>query len=114
MENPNNQPSDTVGLTEDPPPPPSSSNLDQSTSESLGDSSGRRRPAHPPLSPLTGCYLLIVIGEPHSERHKEIILQKIAKGKMKIFFTLHEKGKARERESEKKIKLFKTGYFMGL
>jgi hypothetical protein len=35
----------------------------------------------PPPSPLSGCYLLIVIGEPHSPEHKEIILQRIAKGR---------------------------------
>lgn len=35
----------------------------------------------PPPSPLTGCYLLIVVGEPHTEEHKDIILQRIAKGK---------------------------------
>lgn len=35
----------------------------------------------PPPSPLTGCYLLIVIGEPHSKEHKDIILQRVAKGK---------------------------------
>lgn len=34
----------------------------------------------PPPSPLTGCYLLIVIGEPHSKEHKDIILQRVAKG----------------------------------
>ncbi|XP_066246626.1 microtubule-associated protein futsch-like [Euwallacea similis] len=34
----------------------------------------------PPPSPLTGCYLLVVVGEPHSQEHKDIILQKIAKG----------------------------------
>lgn len=38
----------------------------------------------PPPSPLTGCYLLIVIGEPHSQEHKNIILQRIAKGKIAI------------------------------
>jgi hypothetical protein len=32
-------------------------------------------------SPLTGCYLLIIIGEPYSEEHKDIILQKLLKGK---------------------------------
>ncbi|KAJ9599261.1 hypothetical protein L9F63_010263, partial [Diploptera punctata] len=41
----------------------------------------------PPPSPLSGCYLLIVIGEPHSPEHKEIILQRIAKGRKTI--TLH-------------------------
>lgn len=34
-----------------------------------------------PPSPLTGCYLLIVIGEPYSAEHKDIILQKLLKGK---------------------------------
>ncbi|XP_035890635.1 microtubule-associated protein futsch isoform X6 [Anopheles stephensi] len=33
-----------------------------------------------PPSPLTGCYLLIVIGEPHSQDHKDIILQRLIKG----------------------------------
>lgn len=45
-----------------------------------------------PPSPLTGCYLLIIIGEPHSNEHKDIIIQRILKGKKsfinhgKIFF----------------------------
>jgi hypothetical protein len=34
-----------------------------------------------PPSPLTGCYLLIVISEPYSQEHKDIILQKLLKGK---------------------------------
>lgn len=33
-----------------------------------------------PPSPLTGCYLLIVVGEPHTADHREIILQRIRKG----------------------------------
>lgn len=37
----------------------------------------------PPPSPVTGCYLLIVVGEPYSDEHKDIILQRIAKGKSK-------------------------------
>lgn len=40
----------------------------------------------PPPSPLTGCYLLVVVGEPHSQDHKDIILQKVAKGRH--YFTL--------------------------
>lgn len=32
------------------------------------------------LSPLSGSYLLIVIGEPQSEQHKDSILSKITKG----------------------------------
>jgi hypothetical protein len=39
----------------------------------------------PPPSPLSGCYLLIVIGEPHSPEHKEIILQRLAKGRTSHF-----------------------------
>lgn len=35
-----------------------------------------------PPSPLTGCYLLIIIGEPHSQDHKDIILQRLIKGKL--------------------------------
>ncbi|XP_059621104.1 microtubule-associated protein futsch [Phlebotomus argentipes] len=33
-----------------------------------------------PPSPLTGCYLLIVIGEPYSQEHKDIIIQRLVKG----------------------------------
>jgi len=32
------------------------------------------------LSPLSGAYLLIVVGEPFSEEHKQLILQKIQQG----------------------------------
>lgn len=37
-----------------------------------------------PPSPLTGSYLLIILGEPHSAEHKDIILQKLVKGKCTI------------------------------
>lgn len=33
-----------------------------------------------PPSPLTGSYLLIILGEPHSLEHKDIILQRLLKG----------------------------------
>lgn len=33
------------------------------------------------LSPLTGSYLLIVLGEPHSEEDREIIIKRLTKGK---------------------------------
>lgn len=33
-----------------------------------------------PPSPLTGCYLLIILGEPHQPEHKDIILQRLVKG----------------------------------
>lgn len=80
------KPAESMGPAEDPPPPVSGGSAqDRSRSESLLDSAAdsgslQKRPPPPP-SPLTGCYLLIVVGEPHSDRHKEIILQKIAKGK---------------------------------
>lgn len=38
-----------------------------------------------PPSPLTGCYLLIVIGEPYTQDHKDVILQKLVKGKFPSF-----------------------------
>lgn len=35
----------------------------------------------PPPSPLSGCYLLIVLGEPHSPEHRDVILGRVAKGR---------------------------------
>ncbi|KAL1513815.1 hypothetical protein ABEB36_003170 [Hypothenemus hampei] len=47
----------------------------------MEDKGGQQPPPPPQVpSPLTGCYLLVVVGEPHSQDHKEIILQKISKG----------------------------------
>ena len=41
-------------------------------------------------SPLSGGYLLIILAEPHSQEHKQILLQRLAKGRKKnIFFLLH-------------------------
>lgn len=40
----------------------------------------------PAPSPLSGGYLLIILGEPHCEEHKDIILQRLAKGEFSIFF----------------------------
>lgn len=37
-----------------------------------------------PPSPLTGCYLLIVLAAPQSEEHKSSILQHLLKGKSKF------------------------------
>lgn len=37
-----------------------------------------------PPSPLTGCYLLIIVGEPHSAEHKDIILQRLVKGESRL------------------------------
>ena len=36
----------------------------------------------PQLSPLSGAYLLIVVGEPFSEEHKKLILNKLQQGKI--------------------------------
>jgi hypothetical protein len=38
-------------------------------------------PTGGPPSPLSGAYLLVVVGEPHTEEDKEVILKKIAQGK---------------------------------
>lgn len=35
-----------------------------------------------PPSPLTGCYLLIIIGEPHSEEAKRVIVEQLKQGKL--------------------------------
>ena len=37
-------------------------------------------------SPLSGGYLLIILAEPHSQEHKQILLQRLAKGRKKRFF----------------------------
>lgn len=37
---------------------------------------------HPPPSPLSGCYLLVVLPEPHNAQHKDLILSRLAKGKI--------------------------------
>lgn len=42
-----------------------------------------------PPSPLTGCYLLIILGEPHSQEHKDIILQRLLKGNFPIVVWHH-------------------------
>ncbi|TGZ50124.1 Microtubule-associated protein futsch [Temnothorax longispinosus] len=34
---------------------------------------------HPPPSPLSGCYLLVVLPEPHTAQHKDLILNRLAK-----------------------------------
>lgn len=41
-----------------------------------------------PPSPLTGCYLLIVIGEPYTVEHKDIIIQKLLKGEFMKTLTI--------------------------
>ena len=58
----------------------------QEITEPGSGSPAQQTPGAPPPapSPLSGCYLLIVIGEPHSPEHKEIILQRIAKGRTTV------------------------------
>lgn len=59
---------------------------DTSAEQAIDEQSNKNElPAtyEPPLnSPLTGCYLLIILGEPHSQQHKDIILQRLLKGKL--------------------------------
>lgn len=43
-----------------------------------------------PPSPLTGCYILIILGEPHSEEHKDIILQRLLKGNFTFYSFLFD------------------------
>ncbi|KAJ2938458.1 hypothetical protein O0L34_g12897 [Tuta absoluta] len=59
------------------PAPPWAMDHDEERSLSLGTEVSA---SVPPPSPLTGCYLLAVIGEPHTHEHKEIILQRLVKG----------------------------------
>lgn len=59
------------------PAPPSAMDHEEDRSLSLGTEVSA---SVPPPSPLTGCYLLAVIGEPHTGEHKEIILQRLVKG----------------------------------
>lgn len=56
--------------------PGASSARDEERSVSLGNELSQA----PPPSPLTGCYLLIIVGEPHSQEHKDVILQRLVKG----------------------------------
>lgn len=37
---------------------------------------------HPPPSPLSGCYVLVVLPEPHTAQHKDLILNRLAKGEL--------------------------------
>jgi hypothetical protein len=77
--------------------PSANEGVDVGENPSLGelgvstDGPGSLNLAVGPPSPLTGCYLLIVIGEPYTVDHKDIILQKLLKGKFlksSFFFPL--------------------------
>ncbi|XP_023032868.1 microtubule-associated protein futsch isoform X8 [Drosophila willistoni] len=54
--------------------------LDTACSEGGGPASSLAGGMVGPPSPLTGCYLLIILGEPHSDEHKDNILQHLLKG----------------------------------
>ena len=40
----------------------------------------QQAPAPPQLSPLSGAYLLVILGEPISEEHKAKMMEKLRKG----------------------------------
>lgn len=66
-----------------------SANVDQNTSPVTPVTGSAVPPSsqqqHPPPSPLSGCYLLVVLPEPHTAQHKDLILNRLSKGK-RIFY----------------------------
>merc|ERR1712142_946541 len=67
-------PRQSVARMADPPASVAADPNDPTTTTKMIDT------APPQLSPLSGAYLLIVVGEPFSEEHKKLILQKIQQG----------------------------------
>merc|ERR1712168_944714 len=67
-------PRQSVARMTDPPASVAADPNDPTTTTKMVDT------APPQLSPLSGAYLLIVVGEPFSEEHKKLILQKIQQG----------------------------------
>merc|ERR1712142_747671 len=67
-------PRQSVARMADPPASVAADPNDPTTTTKMVDT------APPQLSPLSGAYLLIVVGEPFSEEHKKLILQKIQQG----------------------------------
>merc|ERR1711892_1419203 len=67
-------PRQSVARMADPPATMAADPNDPTTTTKMVDT------APPQLSPLSGAYLLIVVGEPFSEEHKKLILQKIQQG----------------------------------
>merc|ERR1711909_261081 len=67
-------PRQSVARMADPPADMAADPNDPTTTTKMVDT------APPQLSPLSGAYLLIVVGEPFSEEHKKLILQKIQQG----------------------------------
>ena len=66
----------------------------------------QQAPAPPQLSPLSGAYLLIVVGEPFSEEHKKLILQKLQQGK-------RERGRDSLHRAERSAGRLQTGQACG-
>ncbi|XP_050449687.1 microtubule-associated protein futsch [Cataglyphis hispanica] len=65
-----------------------STNVEQNASPSTPNTgaavpvqaTAQQQQQHPPPSPLSGCYLLVVLPEPHTAQHKDLILNRLAKG----------------------------------
>lgn len=68
----------------------------------------------PAPSPLTGCYLLIVIGEPHSKEHADIILQRIAKGERPLTVSTPSRQGFRILANFSRLGLFRIDCEMGV
>ncbi|XP_023314466.1 microtubule-associated protein futsch isoform X2 [Trichogramma pretiosum] len=68
--------------TSDTPAPDSSTTMDQAaaTTSSAAPQVATPPQQHPPPSPLSGCYLLVVLPEPHCSQHRDLILNRLAKG----------------------------------
>jgi hypothetical protein len=64
-------------------------NTDQTTNPSTPPAQQQQHQQHPPPSPLSGCYLLVVLPEPHTAQHKDLILSRLAKGFSHIFTCTH-------------------------
>lgn len=56
-----------------------SGGFEGATTGSLSEGNPLANPGPP--SPLTGCYLLIIIGEPHSEQALHVIVEQLKQGK---------------------------------
>merc|ERR1711913_102684 len=67
-------PRQSVARMADPPADMAADPNDPTTTTKMVDT------APPQLSPLSGAYLLIVVGEPFSEEHKKLILNKVQQG----------------------------------
>lgn len=53
---------------------------ESATGQSASTTPQQQPQTHPPPSPLSGCYLLVVLSEPRTAQHKDLILNRLAKG----------------------------------